>query len=61
MYIIARGDVQISVINERRKLKRVNVLRSGAHFGEVALLTENPRTATATAMNYATLGVLTNE
>lgn len=61
MYIIARGDVDILVISERKRLKRANILRPGSHFGEVALLTDSPRSATARALNYVTLGVLTSD
>jgi len=46
MYIIAEGDVQIRSQPDDRVL---TTLSAGAFFGEVSLLNEVPRTATATA------------
>ena len=46
MYIIETGHVNITLGNEGKLLA---VLSNGEFFGEIALLSETPRTATATA------------
>lgn len=47
MYIIDEGHVNITVGKEKKLLA---VLSNGDFFGEIALLSETPRTATATAV-----------
>ncbi len=54
MYFIHRGPVDI-VSQEGRTLA---TLQPGSFFGEMALLTTNPRTATAKAADYCDLFVL---
>ena len=54
MYFIHRGPVEI-VSAEGRTLA---TLQPGSFFGEMALLTTNPRTATAKAADYCDLFVL---
>ena len=61
LYFVARGECEVSVTTEKKKEKTVGVLGPGSHFGEVALLTNGPRTASVRAKNYTTLGVLSNE
>lgn len=46
MYIIEKGRINITMGNEN---KLVATLSNGEFFGEIALLSETPRTATATA------------
>jgi CRP-like cAMP-binding protein len=52
MYIIAEGDVQIHSQPDGRVL---TTLSAGAFFGEVSLLNEVPRSATATAHSASVL------
>jgi len=61
LYFIAKGDCEVSVVNEKKKEKKVGVLRAGYYFGEVALVAGYPRTASVCAKNYTTLGVLKKE
>ena len=52
MYIIAEGDVEIRSEPENKVL---TTLSKGSFFGEIALLNDDPRSATAIAKNPATL------
>ena len=47
-YMVARGTADVYV-DDGRDEKRVNTLKDGDYFGEFALLTEGPRTATVRA------------
>ena len=61
-YIIARGECECFVKDERTKLDRfVRTLNSGQHFGEIAILTEKERTATIKTKNYSTIGQISKE
>ena len=57
MYIIRSGRVEISRMNEYGK-QVLNVLEKGDFFGEMALLSDTPRTATATSIGPTTLLLL---
>ena len=46
------------VIDELKESRSVQVLRPGAHFGEVALIYDTLRTATVSAINYCTIAEL---
>ena len=61
-YIIAKGECECFVKDERTKLDRfVRTLNPGQHFGEIALLTEKERTATIKTKNYSTIGQISKE
>jgi len=45
-YLIARGEVAVSILQADGAQRRIALLRDGDHFGEVALLHDRPRTAT---------------
>ncbi|MGE4132163.1 MAG: cyclic nucleotide-binding domain-containing protein [Bdellovibrionales bacterium] len=57
MYFIHRGPVEIVSLEG----KILATLQPGSFFGEMALLTTNPRTATARAADYCDLFVLSRE
>ncbi len=52
MYIIEEGRINITIGTEKKLLA---VLSNGEFFGEIALLSETPRTATATAKSNCTI------
>ena len=47
-FVIAKGSVNVSVDDFRRQ-KRVATLGQGSFFGEIAVITDQPRSATVTA------------
>lgn len=55
MFLIESGLVGISARNESGGSQKVAILESGAAFGEISLLTGEPRLATAKAATEATL------
>jgi len=60
MYVIRKGRVQISR-QERRKERVVGVLRAGDSFGELALLTRKPFSATALTLKRCEVAVIKRE
>lgn len=54
MYFIARGTIKISIPTDNA----VNFLSEGSYFGEICLLTDDRRTATATAVTACDLCTL---
>ncbi|CAK0770215.1 cAMP-binding protein [Azospirillaceae bacterium] len=50
-YIIESGIVQISKVNAAGEGMVFGLLKAGSMFGELALITKKPRSATATAMS----------
>ncbi|MEX0880130.1 MAG: mechanosensitive ion channel family protein [Thermoanaerobaculia bacterium] len=55
MFLIAEGRVAISVHGEGAQSRKIAVLERGSAFGEISLLTGEPRLATARALTEATL------
>jgi len=53
-FVLVEGSAEV-----RRKGRRVNVLGPGDFLGEIALVSDRPRTATVTTTSAATLLVLT--
>lgn len=61
MFFLAKGDCEVFVNDEYRRRRFVDLIRSGRHFGEIALLYNTLRTATVRARNYSTIAVLNKE
>ncbi|MBI1860964.1 MAG: cyclic nucleotide-binding domain-containing protein [Deltaproteobacteria bacterium] len=57
LYIIKQGTITIQSQTQSEENK-IATLRSGAHFGEISLLTGDVRTATATAIENSELLML---
>ena len=49
LFVLASGSVRVYVRNAENRNKEVRLLEQGAFFGEISLLSGNPRTATITA------------
>jgi hypothetical protein len=45
LYLLASGEVEV-VVSDNGRERRINTLTEGDFFGEIALLAEEPRTAT---------------
>mmetsp|Transcript_63125 Transcript_63125/g.87201 ORF Transcript_63125/g.87201 Transcript_63125/m.87201 type:complete len:118 (-) Transcript_63125:260-613(-) len=60
-FFIAKGECEVFVKDETHKIAFVKTLYPGDYFGEIALITGNPRSATVQTKNYSTLGKLTSE
>lgn len=62
MFFIAKGDCNVLVndkIGDAIEQTKARTLNPGAHFGEISLIYNCPRTATVVANNYCTLAKLT--
>jgi Cyclic nucleotide-binding domain/Ion channel len=57
MYLIHSGNVEILGADQ----KRIVELRDGAFFGEMALIKDQPRSATAVALTYCDVYVLSSD
>lgn len=52
LYIVVEGEVEITC-NEKEKNKKLGVVKEGEYFGEMALMNQKQRTATATCLTSA--------
>lgn len=57
MYVIKEGSVEISITRDERKVV-LSTLQKGQFFGEMALLSTEPRSATARALSYCEFQVI---
>lgn len=58
MYVVVRGRIKISVERGSHEFQLLDFLGPGDHFGEMSLLIERPRSATASAVLESELLVL---
>lgn len=54
-YILLSGQVEITVSMREGSSRRLAMVSAGGFFGEMALIDDNPRTASATCVNECTL------
>ena len=55
LYLLAEGTVDVSITGSRGQKLRINTLGGGEIFGEGALLSDTPRTATVTVLSPSTV------
>ena len=60
MYVIEEGAVEISRIVDGKKIV-ITILKAGEIIGEVAYISKEGRSATATAVGKTTIGVIDRE
>jgi len=53
LFILESGEVEVTRRGPQREPRRIAVLKPGDYFGEMALIDEQPRTATVAAMEPA--------
>ena len=58
LYFLAKGEVDVFVMDEYQQNKFIKTLHPGSYFGEVAILKEWPRTATVMSQSYSTCASL---
>jgi CRP-like cAMP-binding protein len=58
LYYIVNGEVKVFVSNQLNERTFVCYLGKGAHFGEVGLVYNTPRTATIESIGYCTIAML---
>ena len=61
LYLISKGEVEVSVTDQHNDEEMVVRLREGDLFGEVALLHNIKRTASVSCLNYCTFATFTGE
>jgi len=55
LYVIVRGSVDVSRQDRQKKVQRIGTLHEGDVFGEIALLTGKPRSATAVTVSESVI------
>jgi len=58
LYVILSGSIRVYLSNEDGKEITINTQEAGAHFGELALLDESPRSASVITTDKTRLGVI---
>ncbi len=58
LFILASGQVELLRKTPHKEIKRLALLEPGDYFGEMSLLDEHPRTATATAVEASKVYLL---
>jgi len=61
IFLIAKGNCSVWVVDHMRQQQFVRQLNQGEHFGEVSILYDTPRTATVKSANYCTLASLSKK
>ena len=58
MYIIAKGECSVTVIDEKKNNKKITVLRHSDFCGEIRMMYGCKRTATVISEKYSTLATI---
>ena len=58
-YLIAKGEVIVKIIDEKKKERELDTMRKGEFFGEISMIYGCKRTATVISGKYSTLATLT--
>ena len=58
LYFISSGDCDVYVNDEYKRKVFVQMLTPGNYFGEIALITNQRRTATVTTNGYSNIGYI---
>lgn len=61
MFIIAKGECTVNIIDEKKNSKKLKILRPGDFFGEISLIYGCKRTADVISQKYSTLAKLDKE
>ena len=61
LYLISKGEVEVSVTDQHNDEEAVVRLKEGDLFGEVALLHNIKRTASVGCLNYCTFATFTDD
>jgi len=57
-YLIAKGAVDVFIVDQKKKEKMVDTMRNGEFFGEISMIYGCKRTATIKSAKYSTLAKL---
>lgn len=58
-YLVAKGACEAYIKDEKKILRKGDIMHPGEFFGEISLVYGCKRTATVKAVKYSTLAVLT--
>ena len=58
MFIIAKGECRVLIVDEKKNQKKLMTLRPGDYFGEIAMIYGCKRTADVISQKYSTLAKL---
>ena len=61
IYFISKGEIEVWVQDEKRDDSLVQILTAGKYFGEIALITNQRRTATLQTKSYCNIGWIEKE
>jgi CRP-like cAMP-binding protein len=60
-YLIAKGAVDVYIIDQKKKEREIDTMRNGEFFGEISLIYGCKRTATIKSAKYSTLAKLSKK
>ena len=60
-YLIAKGAVDVHIIDQKKKEREIDTMRNGEFFGEISMIYGCKRTATIKSAKYSTLAKLSKK